>query len=160
MRGFLYRLRFLSDGPLDGKIYASVGIPAPFNRGNVTINSTDTAHDPVINPNLLGDARDVGVAVQGFRRARQIAQTDALQKIIIGEEAFPANGVQSDAEIRQLLTQASNTIYHASYTNAVGRSNDTQAVVDSEADRSPDITGCCCLYLSISAGRPSAERFL
>jgi choline dehydrogenase len=56
-----------------------------------------------------------------------------LQKIIIGEKAFPANGVQSDAEIRQLLTQASNTIYHASYTNAMGRSNDTQAVVDSEA---------------------------
>ena len=89
---------FLSDGPLDGKNYASVGIQAPFSRGNVTINSTDTAHDPVINPNLLGDPRDVDVAVQGFRRARQIAQTDALQKIIIGEEAFPANGVQSDAE--------------------------------------------------------------
>ena len=57
---------FLSDGPLDGKNYASVGIglQAPISRDNVTINSTDTAHNPVTNPNLLGDPRDVDVAVQ------------------------------------------------------------------------------------------------
>lgn len=126
---------FLTDEPLDGKSYASIAIVlvAPFSRGNVTINSTDTADNPLVNPNSLGDPRDQDLAVQAFRRARQIFQTKALQTIAIGSEAFPGPNVTTDAQIREYLMRNSNTIYHAAATNAMGRMNDTQAVVDSSA---------------------------
>lgn len=128
-------LDFLTDSPLDGKNYGSiaVGLVAPFSRGNVTINSTDTANNPVINPNLLGDPRDQDFAVQAFKRARQIFQTKALQTIVIGPEAYPGPNVTADADILDVLMQSSNTIYHASATNAMGKANDTNAVVDSSA---------------------------
>lgn len=130
-----YLTDFLADGPLDGKNYASVGagLQATFSRGFISINSSDTAINPIVNPNLLGDQRDLDVAVQALRRIRQIANTTALRNITIGEEAFPGVKVQTDDEIKAWLMTASNTICHAACTNAMGKSNDLMAVVDSEA---------------------------
>ena len=106
---------------------------APFSRGNVSINSTDTALNPLVNPNLLGDARDMDLAVQAFRRARQIFNTTALRTITIGGEAFPGKNVTSDAQIREMLMKSSNTIYHAAATCAMGKQGQKGAVVDSRA---------------------------
>ena len=126
---------FLTDAPTDGKNYASiaVGLVAPFSRGNVTINSTDTADNPVINPNLLGDVRDQDVAIQAFRRARQIFKTKALQTIVTGDEAYPGSNITTDSQILALIMRSSNTIYHAAATNAMGMVNNSKAVVDSAA---------------------------
>ncbi|KAG7009750.1 patulin synthase [Physcia stellaris] len=126
---------FLLDAPLDGKNYASVVIVlvAPFSRGNVSINSTDTSLNPLVNPNLLGDARDMDLAVQAFRRARQIFNTTALRTITVGSEAFPGANVTSDAQIREMLMKSSNTIYHAAATCAMGQQGQKGAVVDSRA---------------------------
>lgn len=127
---------FLVGAPLDGKNYASIGmgLQSVFSRGNVTIASSDTAINPVINPNLLGDQRDVDIAVQSFRRIREIASSSTMQKIIIGPEAFPGANITSDQDIRALLKRASNTIYHASCTCAMGRNTDKLAVVDSKGN--------------------------
>ena len=126
---------FLTDSPVDGKNYGSIaiGLVSPFSRGNVTINSTDTAINPVINPNWLGDPRDQDLAVQAFRRARQIFQTKALSTIVIGAEAFPGENVTTDEEILDIIMRSVNTIYHAAATNAMGTTNNSNAVVDSAA---------------------------
>lgn len=125
---------FLVGAPLDGKNYASIGmgLQSAFSRGNVTIASPDTAINPVINPNLLGDERDVEVAVQSFKRIREIASSKAMKQIIIGAEVFPGANITADEDIRTLLKRASNTIYHASCTCAMGKKTDAMAVVDSE----------------------------
>lgn len=125
---------FLAGAPLDGKNYASIGmgLQSPFSRGNVTIASPDTAVNPVINPNLLGDERDVEIAVQSFGRIREIASSNAMKQIIIGTEAFPGTNITTDRDIRAMLKRASNTIYHASCTCAMGKKTDDLAVVDSE----------------------------
>lgn len=54
---------FIADSPLDGKNYGSIVLVmiAPFSRGNVTINSIDTAVNPIVNLNLLGDLRDIKI---------------------------------------------------------------------------------------------------
>ena len=126
---------FLTDSPIDSKNYGSIaiGLVSPFSRGNVTINSTDTANNPVINPNWLGDPRDQDLAVQAFRRTRQIFQTKALSTIVIGAEAFPGANVTTDEEILSIIMRSVNTIYHAAATNAMGTANDSNAVVDSVA---------------------------
>ena len=131
-----YQLDFLTGAPLNNKTYASTsaGLTAPLSRGNVTINSTDTSDNPVVSLNLLSDPRDQEVAVQAFKRAREIFATKAIQPIVIGEEAFPGTNVTTDEDILDLIKQSALTIYHASATNAMGKRSDPNAVVDSQAN--------------------------
>lgn len=121
--------------PNDGYNYASlaVALVAPRSRGNLTIASPDTAVSAVINPNWLTDRTDMEVAIAGFKRVRQFWQTAAMRSYTVGEEAFPGLQVQSDAQIEDIIRKSMNTIYHAACTCAIGRSNDTTAVVDSHA---------------------------
>ena len=126
---------FLIDSPLDGQNYDSITVVllTPFSRGNVTINSTNTAVNPVVNPNFLSDLRDQDLAIQAFKRTRQIFQPEAIQTIVTGPEAFPGPNVTTAAQILQILMQSSNTIYHVSATNAMGKSDNPNAVVDHSA---------------------------
>lgn len=129
------QLDLLTGAPRDTKMYASVvtGLVAPLSRGNVTINSTDTADNPIVSPNLLSDPRDQEVAIQAYRRAREIFATKALKPIIIGEEVYPGKNVTTDEEILKLIQQSALSIFHASATNAMGKRTDSNAVVDSAA---------------------------
>ncbi len=126
---------FVADAPLNSKNYASIGmaLQVPFSRGNVTLASADTAINPIINPNLFGNENDLDLAVQSFKRIREIAASGAMKSIIIGAEAFPGTNISSDADIRALLRGASDTVYHASCTCAMGKSENAMTVVDSEA---------------------------
>lgn len=89
-----------------------VGLVAPLSRGNVTINSTDTADPPLINPNWLSDPTDQELAVQAFKALRL-----AISGMGINEaEISPGLMVQSDAAILAYIQQASITLYHVSAT--------------------------------------------
>lgn len=111
----------------------SAGLVAPFSRGNVTINSTNTAENPLVNPNFLGDVRDREVAIAGFKRARQVWGTQAMGEVKIGAEAYPGSNYTSDEEILEAIIPQALTIYHASATCKMGMGNDSMAVVDSHA---------------------------
>ena len=130
-----YMKDLLTGAPADGKMYCSsaAGLIAPFSRGNVTINSTDTADNPVVQPNLLADPRDQEMAVAAFKRAREAFNNPAVAPVVIGEEAFPGRNVSTDAQILDFVKNSAFTIYHAAATNAMGLENDTAAVVDSKA---------------------------
>lgn len=119
----------------DGHNYASLAVVliTPRSRGSVNITSPDTAVHPAIDPNFLADPADVAVALAGFKRARQFWGTKAMAPFKIGDEYFPGNGTQSDAEIEAFIREAFNTIFHGSCTCAMGKRSDTNAVVDSEA---------------------------
>ncbi|KAL8709488.1 MAG: hypothetical protein Q9220_005730 [cf. Caloplaca sp. 1 TL-2023] len=119
----------------DSRNYVSslAGLVAPFSRGNVSINSTDTADNPVVSPNWLLDSRDQEVAIAGFKRARQIFQSSAIQPIINGAEALPGLDVTGDQEILAVIKQSAASIDHAACTCAMGKSTDPAAVIDSHA---------------------------
>lgn len=119
----------------DGHNYASLAVVliTPRSRGSVNITSADTAVHPAINPNFLVDPVDVEVTLAGFKRARQFWNTKAMAPFKIGNEYFPGNGTQSDAEIEAFIREGYNTIFHGSCTCAMGSRNDSNAVVDSEA---------------------------
>ncbi|KAI4191855.1 MAG: hypothetical protein LQ348_003396 [Seirophora lacunosa] len=112
-----------------------VGAPfvASFSRGNVTINSTDTARNPIISPNWLLDPRDQEVAVAGFKRAGQIFQTKSIRPILLGEEDFLGTNVTSDEDVLAVIRQSATSIDHAAGTCAMGKTGDRNAVVDARA---------------------------
>jgi choline dehydrogenase len=121
------------ENPTDDSDYAEliVAMLSPFSRGNVTISSADATTPPVINPNWLTDPRDKDQAIAAFRRMRQIwAQ---MSEITIGDEFKPGPDTQSDEEIWDWIQKDAITIWHASATCKMGRSNDPLAVVDSKA---------------------------
>ena len=99
----------------DAANYASVNIAvlATTSRGNVTINSADTNENPLVSPNWLLTRTDQELAVQGFKRARQIAS--ALD-VVIGSEFSPGPEVQTDEQILQYIQQTLAPIHHASAT--------------------------------------------
>ena len=126
---------YIRDVPTDKSQYAtmSTALVAPLSRGNVTINSSDTNVLPLVNPNWLSSLTDQEVAVAAFKRAREFAATPAMQKTIIGEEAFPGPQVESDEGLLELIKESFNTVYHASATCKMGKLEDEMAVVDSQA---------------------------
>lgn len=129
---------FLFGAP-DLKNYTAVCIAlvAPFSRGNVTINSSDTKDHPVVNPNWLADPRDREVAVAGFKRARAVFESNATLPILIGPEAYPGANYTTDQQILEVIQSSSSTIHHAAGTNRMGRASDPMAVVDSEGMLGP-----------------------
>jgi choline dehydrogenase len=119
--------------PTDGHDYASIMVCmlSPFSRGNLTISSPDASIPPVINPNWLTDSRDKDQAIASFKRARQIwAQ---MSNITVGDEFKPGPETQSDEDIWRWIQKDTITIWHASSTCKMGRSDDPLAVVDSKA---------------------------
>lgn len=133
---FGYQQNFIQGGPNDGYNYATVAIAlvAPLSRGTVDITSADASDLPLINPNWLTHPTDQAVAVAGYKRARQLFETAAMQPILIGPEYFPGTAnVQTDEEILDIIRKSFGTVFHASATCAMGCVEDQNAVVDSKA---------------------------
>lgn len=112
--------------------YSSVGVllVASTSRGNMTIQSASNDVPPVISPNWIMDKADQEMAVRGIRRARQIS--NALGNNL--GEVEPGPAVQTDDQILKWIQQKSlSVIHHCTALCAMGRPNNTMAVVDSKA---------------------------
>ncbi|KAL8939135.1 MAG: hypothetical protein Q9216_003528 [Gyalolechia sp. 2 TL-2023] len=89
---------------------------------------------PIINPNLLSHPADQELAIQGFKRAREIWTILQDSGLTIGaEEYFPGSNVTSDDDILDFIQRSLMTIYHASSTCKMGKPDDNMAVVDGKA---------------------------
>lgn len=118
----------------DGKNYFSMSaaLLTPFSRGTVTINDTDTAKNPIVDPRWLDDPRDKEMAVAAFRRCRQIVETETMQQVIDGPELLPGPEYQTDEEIYNYIAETSDAYYAGVGTCAMGKKDDPNAVVDSK----------------------------
>lgn len=125
----------LTSQPTDGYNYASIlgVLIAPRSRGTVTLESTDTRDLPIINPNWLGDPADQEVAISIFKRIREAFTSKAMSPIVLGEEYYPGNHVQSDSDILEYIKNNVMTLWHAACTCKMGTSKDKMAVIDSQA---------------------------
>ena len=119
----------------NGKNYFSMAsaLMSPFSRGYVSINSTDTKVNPIVDPRWLSDARDQEMAVAAFRRCRQFVETDVLQAVIAGEELLPGREYQTDDDVLNYIAETSDAYYAGVGTCAMGKKDDPMAVIDSEA---------------------------
>lgn len=125
----------LLNQPFDGYNYGTIlaAIVSPLSRGNVTIRSASVTDKPIINPNWLTSDTDAQLAVAAFKRAREAFASDAMKPVLIGDEYFPGQQVSTDEQILDLIRNTLMTVWHASCTCKMGKSDDPSAVVDSQA---------------------------
>lgn len=111
----------------------SAALSAPLSRGSVTIRSSDVAVPPVIDLGWYTDTAgaDAQVAVAAFKRLREAMA--AIPQLTIGPELSPGPSVDDDGDILTYIRNTTIPLYHAGATCAMGRRNDTGAVVDAQA---------------------------
>ena len=99
----------------------------PKSRGTVALASADPFAAPLIDPNFFGDEADLDTMVAGFKITRRLMDAPAL-KALQKKELF-TEGVNTDAEIRELMRRRVDTVYHPVGTCKMGV-RDPLAVVD------------------------------
>ena len=110
---------------------ASVCNLRPSSRGVVHIRDRDPATAPVIAPNYLSTDNDRQVAARALRLTRNIVAQPAMAPYR-PEEHQPGAQKQSDEELARAAGDIGTTIFHPTCTCAMGRTDDPNAVVDSE----------------------------
>ncbi|KAK7961994.1 GMC oxidoreductase [Apiospora aurea] len=126
----------VANQPKDGYQYATIlgALVAPLSRGSVTLASTDTADLPLVDPNWLTQPTDVAVAIAAYKRMRAAFAAKAMQGVLADSvEYYPGPKVQSDAEILATIRKDVMTVWHASCTCRMGKADNPDAVVDSNA---------------------------
>ena len=61
---------------------------------------------------------------------RALSAAPAMRDVLIGGEYFPGPQVQTDEQILAVIQKSSNTVYHVAGTCAMGKVDDSNAVVD------------------------------
>ncbi|WP_197037750.1 MULTISPECIES: GMC family oxidoreductase N-terminal domain-containing protein [Actinomycetes] len=113
-------------GPDNGYAIA-FSVMTPFSRGRVRLSDRSIAVPPLIDPNYLGDERDVAVMEAGFEIARSIGRSPALDGWR-GDEAQPGPAVGDTASVRDYLARSLVVYFHYAGTCRMG--TDEMAVVD------------------------------
>ncbi len=99
----------------------------PKSRGNVWLRSADPAQAPMIDPNFLGEEEDLETLVAGFKATRRLLEAPALRSLATAD--LFTGDVHTDADIRRVLRERVDTVYHPVGTCKMGV-NDPLAVVD------------------------------
>jgi choline dehydrogenase-like flavoprotein len=98
----------------------------PKSRGSVTLNSADPMVTPSIDPRFYAHPDDLEVMTAGFKMTRRIMDAEPLAKWRTAE--MYSENVRSDDDIRTILRNRSDTVYHPVGTTRMGA--DDGAVVD------------------------------
>ena len=103
----------------------------PKSRGHLALASADPQAKPLIHANYLSDPRgeDLATMLEAVRAARAILHQPAFDPYR-GDEIFPGEGAQDDADLVAFIRRKAETIYHPVGTCRMG--SDAASVVDPE----------------------------
>ena len=123
-----YFMNHSFDNPEDGHGF-SVGVTQlrPGSRGRISLRSSDPRDEPRIDPNYLDADEDIETLVEGLRAARRIVRKAPFDDAR-GEEIWPGEDAESDAELEAHVRETAHTVYHPVGTCKMG--DDDSAVVD------------------------------
>lgn len=82
----------------------------PKSRGTIKLSGASVDDPLLIDPNFYDDDWDLEEMVKGFKVTKKLMEADAF-KSIVKEDLFTAK-VQTDEDIRQILRDRSDTVYH------------------------------------------------
>ncbi len=114
------------------KFHASHGLSChvcllnPRSRGSIRLSGNKISDPLKIDPNFLSDPQDIEDLMQGFKITRKFMQSPSLSSLY-KQDLFTAN-VQTDDEIRSILRERADTVYHPVGSCKMGV--DEMAVVD------------------------------
>jgi choline dehydrogenase len=112
---------------IDG-IKLHVTLLRPQARGSLSLRSGNPADPPLVDPNYLGEARDLRQLIEGLRIARDIADAAPLRETLTGE-LHPGIDVRDDAALGDYIRATLRTDWHPVGTCRMGRGGDPMAVV-------------------------------
>lgn len=124
------------------KIYLTSGILGsylvvvnPDSRGYIKLCSTDYRRQPIIQPNYLGDYRDVQIYIDGIRRLRELQKTptflrENIKFVRINLPECSQYPYDSDRYWECYIRHSSYLIFHPVGTVKMGPDSDPDAVVD------------------------------
>ncbi len=98
----------------------------PESRGAVRLQSLDPHVAPLIDPDFLGDARDMETLKRGVRAMYRILETPPMTRFK-GRDRYPID-LADDAALERLIRARADTVYHPVGTARMG--TDDGAVVD------------------------------
>lgn len=98
----------------------------PKSTGRVSLQDSNPASPPLIDPNYFEHEEDIEQMVAGYKAAQRLMHAPALASFIT-KDVFSSH-VKTDDDIRQLLRQRVDTLYHVAGTCKMGV--DDMAVVD------------------------------
>ena len=98
----------------------------PESRGTVRLGSRNAADAPVIDPDFLGDERDLAVLRRGVRLSHRIAAAPALAAFD-PQDRYPID-IDDDDQLDELIRNRADTVYHPVGTCRMGADEDS--VVD------------------------------
>jgi choline dehydrogenase len=116
------------DGPAAGYSIA-FGLLTPASRGSVRLAGPGIETRPLVDPNYLGDQRDVDRMLAGLRIARAIGNSPRLSKWR-KTEFLPGPDLQDDASLIDYLRRSTMPYWHPVGTCRMG--SDPDSVVDLE----------------------------
>ncbi|WP_199805261.1 GMC family oxidoreductase [Bradyrhizobium pachyrhizi] len=99
----------------------------PKSRGSVALAGSDPMRAPLIDPNFLGEEDDLESMVAGYKTTRRLMEAPAL-RALQQKDVFTSN-VRTDDDIRSILRERVDTVYHPVGTCKMG-TGDPLAVVD------------------------------
>jgi choline dehydrogenase len=123
----------------------------PHSRGTVRLGSRNPGIAPIVDPNYLGDDRDMRTMLEGIRIARSIGSAHALDDWC-AEEMAPGSSVLDEESLREYVRATTSSYYHPVGTCAIGC--DERSVVDSEL-RVHGIDGLRVVDASVMPSLPS-----
>ena len=100
----------------------------PHSRGSVTLRDANPLSPPLIDPKFLSDERDVEDMVAGYKLTRRLLDAPALASR--RDADLYTGNVRSDDDIRAILRQRVDTVYHP--VGACRMGEDGLSVVDPE----------------------------
>ncbi|WAC91169.1 GMC family oxidoreductase [Mycobacterium sp. Aquia_213] len=140
------------DGSVVGYVIA-VSVMLPYSRGSVRLSGPNAGVLPIVDPNYLGDERDLRTLVAAVRVARKIGAASAYDPWR-GAEVAPGPDADDDDALRNFVKAAYQSYFHPVGTCAMG---DTEvSVVDSEL-RVHGISGLRVADGSVMPSVPSAN---
>jgi len=98
----------------------------PQSSGTVRLQSANPLDAPAIDPNYFSDESDLEVLLKGTKMTRQIMKSQPL--VAYEHKELFINGEPDDDELRELIRNRADTVYHPVGTCKMG--TDDMAVVD------------------------------
>jgi choline dehydrogenase len=123
----------------------------PHSRGTVRLAGPDPALLPLVDPNFLGDERDLAVLVQGLRIAREIGNSAPLNDWR-GVEVIPGSSAVDEQALAGYARASVGSHYHPAGSCAMG--DTAGAVVDVDL-RVHGVDGLRVIDASVMPSLPS-----
>ncbi|KOF14358.1 choline dehydrogenase [Ensifer adhaerens] len=106
-------------------------VETSYARGSLRLRSADPSVAPLLQFNYLSDERDMQTFREGIALVRELVASRSFDPFR-GAEIEPGEAVRSKEALDEWIRHRATTAFHISGTCAMGRSDDPNAVIDSE----------------------------